>query len=75
MELVEIQSFCSNFNVLCNPGNFCLQFIPISAGAPWGRLPHLGLLALILTKKKRFKNINVSVASVVKVARDDRRAF
>jgi hypothetical protein len=40
-----------------------------------GRILHLRKIALILTKKKRFKNINVSVSSVEKVAVDDRRVF
>lgn len=39
-----------------------------------GRLLHLRKIALILTKK-RFKNINVSVSSVGKVAVGDRRVF
>lgn len=33
------------------------------------------MLALIFLGKKRFKNINVSVSSVAKVAMEDRRAF
>lgn len=39
-----------------------------------GRILHLRKIALILTKKG-FKNINVSVSSVGKVAVDDRRVF
>lgn len=51
IELVEIQVFVPVLMSYVILGNFCLQFIPVSAGASWGKLLHLGTLALILTKK------------------------
>lgn len=57
---------------LCNPRKeFCLQFIPVSAGASWGSSCTEN--NNINFDKKGFKNINVSISSVVKVAMDGRR--
>lgn len=68
---------CSCFNVLCNAGNIfyccCLQHI---TGAPteWDPAPEKDSINFD-KKKKRFKNINVSISSVGKVAVGDRRVF